>query len=181
MRWNFFWKFSTRTWLHCSVVVLKDPRRCLFMSFFQIKALITFSLVKTTIFFFFYQSMKNKCISGKTTMHLSGFYMGRDSWGDFTIWNPKRCLDQWLSWKFSDKVKSATLNWATRFQIVAGIARGLLYLHEEAPVRIIHRDIKASNILLDQQLNPKISDFGLARLFPGDDTHVNTFKISGTQ
>ncbi|GLU18230.1 hypothetical protein SLE2022_345410 [Rubroshorea leprosula] len=89
---------------------------------------------------------------------------------------PNKSLDYFLF----DKVKSATLIWATRFQIVAGVARGLLYLHEEAPVRIIHRDIKASNILLDQQLNPKISDFGLARLFPGDDTHVNTFKISGT-
>lgn len=51
-------------------------------------------------------------------------------------------------------------------------------MHEEAPVRIIHRDIKAGNILLDEQLNPKISDFGLARLFPEDGTHVNTFKIS---
>lgn len=61
-----------------------------------------------------------------------------------------------------------------------GVARGLLYLHEEAPIRIIHRDIKASNILLDNDLNPKISDFGLARLFPGDGSHTNTFKISGT-
>ena len=67
-----------------------------------------------------------------------------------------------------------------RFQIVIGIVRGLLYLHEEAPERIIHRDIKASNILLDEELNPKISDFGLARLFPGEDTHLNTFRISGT-
>lgn len=72
------------------------------------------------------------------------------------------------------------MDWTKRLQIVTGIARGLLYLHEEAPVRIIHRDIKASNILLDEELNPKISDFGLARLFPEDGTHVNTFKISGT-
>lgn len=60
------------------------------------------------------------------------------------------------------------------------MARALLYLHEEAPTRIIHKDIKASDILLDGKLNPKISDFGLARLFPGEDTHLNTFKISGT-
>lgn len=89
---------------------------------------------------------------------------------------PNRSLDYFLF----DKVKSTCLDWTTRFQIVTGVARGLLYLHEEAPERIIHRDIKASNILLDENLNPKISDFGLARLFPGDDTHMNTFRISGT-
>ncbi|PHT47147.1 Cysteine-rich receptor-like protein kinase 8 [Capsicum baccatum] len=89
---------------------------------------------------------------------------------------PNKSLDCFL---FA-KEKSPSLDWMKRFQIATGIARGLLYLHEEAPVRIIHRDIKAGNILLDEQLNPKISDFGLARLFPEDDTHVNTFKISGT-
>ncbi|MBA0713598.1 hypothetical protein Golax_012624 [Gossypium laxum] len=89
---------------------------------------------------------------------------------------PNKSLDYFLF----DKSKSPSLDWTTRFKIITGIARGLLYLHEEAPQRIIHIDIKASNILLDQQLNPKISDFGLARLFPGDDTHVNTFRISGT-
>ncbi|XP_076898203.1 cysteine-rich receptor-like protein kinase 10 [Bidens hawaiensis] len=89
---------------------------------------------------------------------------------------PNRSLDYILF----DKQKSPSLRWPQRFQIIVGVIRGLLYLHEEAPVRIIHRDVKASNILLDHKFNPKISDFGLARLFPGDDTHLRTFKISGT-
>ncbi|CAI9754569.1 unnamed protein product [Fraxinus pennsylvanica] len=89
---------------------------------------------------------------------------------------PNKSLDYFLF----DKKKSQLLDWKKRYKIINGIARGLLYLHEGAPERIIHRDIKASNILLDEQLNPKISDFGIARLFPGDDTHLNTLKISGT-
>ncbi|KAA8541239.1 hypothetical protein F0562_025154 [Nyssa sinensis] len=78
-----------------------------------------------------------------------------------------------------DKKKFPSLDWPERFRIVSGVARGLLYLHEEAPERIIHRDIKASNILLDEQLHPKISDFGLARLFPGNDIYMDV-DICGT-
>jgi serine/threonine protein kinase len=71
------------------------------------------------------------------------------------------------------------LDWPTRFEICLGIARGIAYLHEESTIRIVHRDIKASNVLLDSDLNPKISDFGLAKLYDDKKTHVST-KVAGT-
>ncbi|XP_052173972.1 probable LRR receptor-like serine/threonine-protein kinase At1g56140 [Diospyros lotus] len=71
------------------------------------------------------------------------------------------------------------LNWETRFQIILGIARGLQYLHEDSHQRIVHRDIKASNILLDDKFQPKIGDFGLARFFPEDQAYLST-KFAGT-
>uniref|UniRef100_A0A0E0PJP3 non-specific serine/threonine protein kinase n=1 Tax=Oryza rufipogon TaxID=4529 RepID=A0A0E0PJP3_ORYRU len=71
------------------------------------------------------------------------------------------------------------LDWTKRFEIILGIARGLTYLHEESSVRIVHRDIKASNILLDTDLTPKISDFGLAKLYDEKKTHIST-AIAGT-
>ncbi|XP_050367617.1 probable LRR receptor-like serine/threonine-protein kinase At1g56140 isoform X2 [Argentina anserina] len=75
--------------------------------------------------------------------------------------------------------KSLNLNWSTRFDICLGVARGLTYLHEESRLRIVHRDVKASNILLDSDLIPKISDFGLAKLYDNKMTHIST-GVAGT-
>ncbi|XP_047310376.1 probable leucine-rich repeat receptor-like serine/threonine-protein kinase At3g14840 [Impatiens glandulifera] len=71
------------------------------------------------------------------------------------------------------------LDWFTRYKICIGIARGLAYLHEESRLKIVHRDIKTTNVLLDKDLNPKISDFGLAKLDEEDNTHIST-RIAGT-
>ncbi|GKV19242.1 hypothetical protein SLEP1_g29529 [Rubroshorea leprosula] len=89
---------------------------------------------------------------------------------------PNTSLDHFIF----DPIKCAQLNWESRYKIIRGIARGLLYLHEHSRLRIIHRDLKASNILLDEDMNSKIVDFGMARLFVRDETQGNTSRIVGT-
>ncbi|KAJ3670359.1 hypothetical protein LUZ60_010683 [Juncus effusus] len=89
---------------------------------------------------------------------------------------PNRSLDTILF----DPFKKGELDWLKRLKIINGIARGLQYLHEDSQLKIVHRDLKASNILLDNDMNPKIADFGLARLFPVDQTVDVTKRVVGT-
>ncbi|KAJ7948963.1 putative Receptor protein kinase [Quillaja saponaria] len=90
---------------------------------------------------------------------------------------PNRSLDCFL---FDSSSQSQQLEWKKRFSIIEGIAQGLLYLHKYSRLRVIHRDLKASNILLDENMNPKISDFGMARIFTQQESEANTMRIVGT-
>ncbi|PRQ30522.1 putative protein kinase RLK-Pelle-DLSV family [Rosa chinensis] len=105
------------------------------------------------------------CIHGEERMLIYEYMPNRSL--DYFLFDSTRCQQQ--------------LDWNNRFSIIEGIAQGLLYLHKYSRMKVIHRDLKASNVLLDESMNPKISDFGMARIFTNDEQEANTMKIVGTR
>ncbi|KAL3754547.1 hypothetical protein ACJRO7_001742 [Eucalyptus globulus] len=107
---------------------------------------------------------------------LVGYCIKRDEKMLLYEYMPNRSLDSFIF----DRTRCSLLTWEIRFEIILGIARGMLYLHQDSRLRIIHRDLKTSNVLLDEEMTPKISDFDLARIFEAKQIEASTQRVIGT-